>query len=59
MDGACLDHVDVSQVIDSTEVYSSWDATTSTRSACCDGIIQSKYVFGGSFRQLDSEFCVK
>ena len=59
VDGACLDHVDVSQVIDSTEVYSSWDATTSTRSACCDGIIQSKYVFGGSFRQLDSEFCVK
>ncbi|MCX6769137.1 MAG: hypothetical protein NT051_00450, partial [Candidatus Micrarchaeota archaeon] len=59
VDGACRDYVDVSQVIESSEVYSSWDATSSQRSACCDGIIQSKYVFGGSWRQLDSEFCVK
>jgi len=59
VDGPCRDYVDVSQVISSSEVYSSWDATSSQRSACCDGIIQSKYVFGGSWRQLDSEFCVK
>jgi len=59
VDGACRDYVDVSQVIDSSEVYSSWDATTSQRSGCSDGIIQSKYIFGGSLRLLDSEFCLK
>ena len=59
VDGQCRDYVDVSQVIDSSEVYSSWDSTTSQRSACSDGIIQSKYIFGCSLRQLDSEFCVK
>ena len=59
VDGACRDYVDVSQVIDSSEVYSSWDTTSSQRSACSDGIIQSKYIFGCSFRQLDSEFCIK
>ena len=59
VDGQCRDYVDVSQVIDSTEVYSSWDTTTSQRSACSDGVIQSKYIFGCSFRQLDSEFCIK
>jgi len=59
VDGACRDYVDVSQVIDSSEVYSTWDTTSSTRSACSDGVIQSKYIFGCSFRQLDSEFCIK
>ena len=59
VDGACRDNVDVSQVIDSTDVYSCWDTTTTTRSACSDGVIQSKYIFGCSFRQLDSEFCIK
>lgn len=58
VDGACRDHVEVSQVIDSTEVYSSWDATSSQRSGCSSAIIQSKYIFGGYFRALDSEFCI-
>ena len=59
VDGQCRDYVEVSQVIDSSEVYSSWDTTTSQRSACSDGVIQSKYIFGCSLRQLDSEFSVK
>jgi hypothetical protein len=58
VDGPCRDYVDVSQVISSSEVYSSWDATSSQRSACSTGIIQSKYIFGGYFRMLDSEFCI-
>lgn len=58
VDGPCRDYVDVSQVISSSEVYSSWDATSSQRSACSTGIIQSKYIFGGMFRMLDSEFCI-
>jgi hypothetical protein len=58
VDGPCRDYADVSQCISSSEVYSSWDATSSQRSACSTGIIQSKYIFGGYFRMLDSEFCI-
>ena len=58
VDGACSDYVEVSQVIDSTDVYSSWDATSSKHSGCSTGIIQSQYIFGGYFRFLDSEFCI-
>jgi hypothetical protein len=58
VDGPCRDYVDVSQVINSSEVYSSWDSTSSQRSACSTGIIQSKYIFGGYLRMLDSEFCI-
>jgi len=58
VDGPCRDYVDVSQCISSSEVYSSWDATSSQRSACSTGIIQSKYIFGGYLRMLDSEFCI-
>ena len=49
---------EVTQAIDSTESWSEWDATTSSRSACSTGVIQSKYIFGGYFRILDSEFCI-
>jgi len=58
VDGPCRDYADVSQCISSSEVYSSWDATGSQRSACSTGIIQSKYIFGGYLRMLDSEFCI-
>ena len=58
VDGPCRDYADVSQCISSSEVYSSWDATSSQRSACSTGIIQSKYIFGGYLRMLDSEFCI-
>jgi len=58
VDGPCRDYADVSQCISSSEVYSSWDATSSQKSACSTGIIQSKYIFGGYLRMLDSEFCI-
>ncbi|MFA5930376.1 MAG: hypothetical protein WC861_05835 [Candidatus Micrarchaeia archaeon] len=58
VDGPCRDYADVSQCTSSSEVYSSWDATSSQRSACSTGIIQSKYIFGGYLRMLDSEFCI-
>ncbi|MFA6327898.1 MAG: hypothetical protein WCY41_00445 [Candidatus Micrarchaeia archaeon] len=58
VDGPCRDYVNVSQCISSSEVYSSWDSTTSQKSACSTGIIQSKYIFGGYMRMLDSEFCI-
>lgn len=57
-EGETADVPEITQAIDSTECWSSWDATNSTRSACSTGIIQSKYIFGGYFRILDSEFCI-
>lgn len=57
-EGATRDVPEITQAIDSTECWSSWDATNSSRSACSTGIIQSKYIFGGYFRVLDSEFCI-
>lgn len=57
-EGETVDVPEITQAIDSTECWSSWDATNSTRSACSTGIIQSKYIFGGYFRILDSEFCI-
>jgi len=58
MEGESREVPEVTQAIDSTESWSEWDATSSSRSACSTGVIQSKYVFGGYFRILDSEFCV-
>ncbi|MEM2137906.1 MAG: hypothetical protein QW568_02365 [Candidatus Anstonellaceae archaeon] len=57
-EGATREVPEITQAIDSTECWSSWDATTSTRSACTTAAIQSNYVFGGYFRILDSEFCI-
>jgi len=58
VEGESREVPEVTQAIDSTESWSEWDATTSSRSACSTGVIQSKYIFGGYFRILDSEFCV-
>ncbi len=58
VEGATREVPEVTQAIDSTESWSEWDATTSTRSACSTGVIQSSYIFGGYFRILDSEFCI-
>ncbi|VVC01859.1 Uncharacterised protein [uncultured archaeon] len=58
VEGETREVPEITQAIDSTECWSSWDATSSTRSACSTGIIQSKYIFGGYFRMLDSEFCI-
>jgi len=58
VEGESREVPEVTQAIDSTESWSEWDATASTRSACSTGVIQSKYIFGGYFRILDSEFCV-
>lgn len=57
-EGTTREVPEITQAIDSTECWSSWDATSSQRSACSTGIIQSKYIFGGYFRILDSEFCI-
>ena len=58
LEGSCRDIVDVSQAIDSTDIYCMWDCTTSTRSGCYTAVIQSQYIFGGYLRALDSEFCI-
>ncbi|MFA5105991.1 MAG: hypothetical protein WC506_03460 [Candidatus Micrarchaeia archaeon] len=58
MEGACMEVPEVTQAIDSTESWSMWDATNSSRSACTTAAIQSKYAFGGFFRMLDSEFTI-
>ena len=58
VEGESREVPEVTQAIDSTESWSEWDATNSTRSACSTGVIQSKYIFGGYFRILDSEFCI-
>ncbi len=58
VEGESREVPEVTQAIDSTESWSEWDATNSSRSACSTGVIQSKYIFGGYFRILDSEFCV-
>jgi hypothetical protein len=58
VEGETREVPEITQAIDSTECWSSWDATNSTRSACSTGIIQSKYIFGGYLRILDSEFCI-
>ena len=58
VEGESREVPEVTQAIDSTESWSEWDATSSSRSACSTGVIQSKYVFGGYFRILDSEFCI-
>jgi len=58
VEGESREVPEVTQAIDSTESWSEWDATTSSRSACSTGVIQSKYIFGGYFRILDSEFCI-
>ncbi len=58
MEGECMEVPEVTQAIDSTESWSMWDATSSSRSACTTAAIQSKYAFGGFFRVLDSEFAI-
>jgi hypothetical protein len=58
VEGTTREVPEVTQAIDSTESWSEWDATSSTRSACSTGVIQSSYIFGGYFRILDSEFCI-
>ena len=58
VEGTTREVPEVTQAIDSTECWSEWDTTSSTRSACSTGVIQSSYIFGGYFRILDSEFCI-
>jgi hypothetical protein len=58
VEGESKEVPEVTQAIDSVECWSEWDATSSSRSACSTAAIQSKYIFGGFFRILDSEFCI-
>ncbi len=58
VDGMCENTPDVSAVFDSVNVYSMWDATSSTLCGCSTAMIQSRYCFGGSLRILDSQFCI-
>lgn len=58
VDGVSANCSEVTQIIDSTECFSMWDATSSSKSGCSSAVIQSKYIFGGYFRMLDSEFCI-
>ncbi len=58
VEGESREVPEVTQAIDSTESWSMWDATNSSRSACTTAAIQSKYAFGGFMRILDSEFAI-
>jgi hypothetical protein len=58
IDGHSQNVVDVPAIFNATHCYRMWDSTNSWLSGYSSAVIESKYVFGGRMRILNSNFCI-